>query len=278
MPRPAKRAWTFKTGGEVKSSPVVTDGKVLIGSYDSYLYALGVEGRESAVEGADRRLRPRHAGRRRRVAYCRLRRDPPRHPRVADGKEVLKLSSGAYTGASPLIVAGRAYYGTYDNEVLGRRSRDQEGCLALQAPRPRSFPFYSSAASPAARSSSAGATSWSTRSIARRARRRGRSRRARGSTRRRSSPAGVSTWDRRRQALRARRGDRQEPVRVRGGRPAVRVTGGGGRPAGHRIAGRQVVLPWGGATLGSRLGVRGARARSVRLQTLCRADDGSAVC
>ena len=38
--------------------------------------------------------------------------------RVSDGKELFNISSGAYTGASPAIVDGRAYYGTYENEVL----------------------------------------------------------------------------------------------------------------------------------------------------------------
>src|SRR6476619_507718 len=34
-----KAAWTFKTDGEVKSSPVVIGDTVLVGSYDSNLYA-----------------------------------------------------------------------------------------------------------------------------------------------------------------------------------------------------------------------------------------------
>ena len=42
-PRRGKAAWTFKTGGEVKSSPVVAGDRVLIGSYDTYLYALGAK-------------------------------------------------------------------------------------------------------------------------------------------------------------------------------------------------------------------------------------------
>src|SRR5205814_1009828 len=33
-------AWTFTTGGEIKSSPVITGDVVLIGSYDTHLYAL----------------------------------------------------------------------------------------------------------------------------------------------------------------------------------------------------------------------------------------------
>ena len=38
-----KAAWTFKTDGEVKSSPVVAGDSVLIGSYDSNLYALAAK-------------------------------------------------------------------------------------------------------------------------------------------------------------------------------------------------------------------------------------------
>ena len=53
--------------------------------------------------------------------------------RIADGKEVLTMSSGAYTGASPAIVDGRAYFGTYENEVLAVDLKSQEDRLALQA-------------------------------------------------------------------------------------------------------------------------------------------------
>src|SRR6478736_312538 len=35
-----KVRWTFKTGAEIKSSPVVSGDRVLIGSYDGHLYAL----------------------------------------------------------------------------------------------------------------------------------------------------------------------------------------------------------------------------------------------
>ena len=34
------RAWTFETGAEIKSSPVVHEGVVLVGSYDAHLYGL----------------------------------------------------------------------------------------------------------------------------------------------------------------------------------------------------------------------------------------------
>ena len=65
--------------------------------------------------------------------------------RVADGKEVYQIDAGAYTGASPLIAGNRAYFGTFNNEVLAfdlsRRRR-----LWRYAPEDRQFPFYSSAA------------------------------------------------------------------------------------------------------------------------------------
>ena len=54
--------------------------------------------------------------------------------RVSDGKEVFTLSSGAYTGASPAILDGRAYYGTYENEVLGVDLKTRKIVVDLQAP------------------------------------------------------------------------------------------------------------------------------------------------
>src|SRR5262245_16117723 len=33
-------AWTFQTGGPVRSSPVVADGSLFVGSHDGHLYAL----------------------------------------------------------------------------------------------------------------------------------------------------------------------------------------------------------------------------------------------
>jgi outer membrane protein assembly factor BamB len=140
-----KAAWTFKTRTEVKASPVVTAGKVLVGSYDQHLYALDArtgakawafetEGQVHAtaavaqgmalVTGCDALLRA---------------------IRVADGRELFHVSSGGYTGASPAVAGERAYYGTFECEVL---------CVDLAArkvlwrykPAQRQFPFYSSAA------------------------------------------------------------------------------------------------------------------------------------
>ena len=81
--RDGKAAWTFETEGEIKSSPVVSDGKVLIGSYD------GISTR-STRRAASRSWTRAHRGLRARarrpspngVAYHhRLRRDVSRHSR-----------------------------------------------------------------------------------------------------------------------------------------------------------------------------------------------------
>ena len=37
---PLSLSWTFKAGGPVESSPAIADGRVFIGSDDSYVYAL----------------------------------------------------------------------------------------------------------------------------------------------------------------------------------------------------------------------------------------------
>ena len=38
--------------------------------------------------------------------------------RVATGREAFQIHSGAYTGASPALHEGNAFYGTFNNEVL----------------------------------------------------------------------------------------------------------------------------------------------------------------
>ena len=38
--------------------------------------------------------------------------------RITDGKEMHQIDSGSYTAASPALVGGFAYYGTFDNQVL----------------------------------------------------------------------------------------------------------------------------------------------------------------
>jgi outer membrane protein assembly factor BamB len=142
-------AWTFKAKTQIKASPVVVSGKVLVGSYDQTVYALdartgrlawsfetegqvhstaGVDGGLVYVTGCDAFLRAL---------------------RVADGKEMFRVASGAYTGASPALSNGRAFYGTFENEVI---AVDLTGRKVVWRYRPeRQFPFYSSAAVAAGR-------------------------------------------------------------------------------------------------------------------------------
>jgi outer membrane protein assembly factor BamB len=65
--------------------------------------------------------------------------------RVSDGTLLFEVSSGAYTGASPAMVAGMAYYGTFNNDVLALDLHAKKILWRYENPQ-RQFPFYSSAA------------------------------------------------------------------------------------------------------------------------------------
>ena len=143
--RDGKPAWTFKAKTEIKASPVVTEGRVLVGSYDQHFYALDAKTGALAwafeTEGQVHATASVAEG----LAYVTGCDALLRAIRVADGQEMFHVSSEAYTGASPTLVGDRAYYGTFENEVL---------CVDLKAkkiawrykPTERQFPFYSSAA------------------------------------------------------------------------------------------------------------------------------------
>jgi outer membrane protein assembly factor BamB len=64
--------------------------------------------------------------------------------RIAAGREVYQIEAGAYTAASPLVDGGRAYFGTFNNEVLAF-DLERKRRLWRYAPEDRQFPFYSSA-------------------------------------------------------------------------------------------------------------------------------------
>jgi outer membrane protein assembly factor BamB len=137
--------WTFKTGSEIKSSPVVEGDKVLIGSYDTHLYALSVKTGEPVWKfqtTAQVHSTPGIANGVTFIAGC----DEIFHAiRIADGKEVYQIASHAYTGASPALTPTMAYFGTFDNQVLGVSLTQKKVLWRYEHPQ-RKFPFYASPA------------------------------------------------------------------------------------------------------------------------------------
>ena len=140
-----QKYWAFKTGTEIKSSPVVVGDRVLIGSYDQYLYCLSTRNGEVLWKfktNAQVHATPSVAGGLVFLAGC----DGLfRAIRLADGKEEFRLPFDAYTAASPALRNSGAFFGTFDNEVLGVNLQNRSiGWRYTNSE--RQFPFYSSAA------------------------------------------------------------------------------------------------------------------------------------
>jgi len=138
-----RAVWTFKTNGEVKSSPVVVGDRLLIGSYDEHLYCIGA-GNGSLI-WKFRTQGPVHckSGVSNGVAHIAGCDETFRAIRITDGRELYHVASGAYTGASPALVGGVAYYGTFNNEVIAVSLRTHRIVWRYQN-RKRQFPYYSS--------------------------------------------------------------------------------------------------------------------------------------
>jgi outer membrane protein assembly factor BamB len=143
--RDGQSAWKLQTGAEIKSSPVITGDRLLVGSYDGSLYC--VEARTGALQwkfhtnnyvhctpGVSEGLTF--------IASC----DEAFHAiRISDGVEVFQVASGGYNAASPTIAGKTAYFGTFNNEVLGISLTTRRVLWRYEHP-VRHFPFYSSAA------------------------------------------------------------------------------------------------------------------------------------
>lgn len=143
--RDGQRRWTFKTTSEIKSSPVLVNDLVLIGSYDGYLYAL--ESRTGKLRWKFQTQGMVHAtpavqdG----LLYIAGCDEMFRAIRVADGKQVYHIPAGAYTAASPVVDGERAYFGTFNYEVLALDLKRRRILWRYSDPN-RQFPYYSSAA------------------------------------------------------------------------------------------------------------------------------------
>lgn len=139
------KAWTFETRSEIRASPVIHEGRVLIGSYDQFLYAL--DAKTGARVWSFETEGPVHAtcavadG----LTYVAGCDGELRAIAVEDGTQAFSISSGGYTGASPALEGQRAYYGTFENEVLGV-DLETRRILWRYMHEDRQFPYYSSAA------------------------------------------------------------------------------------------------------------------------------------
>lgn len=137
--------WSYKTGGEIKSSPVIVGDRVLIGSYDGYLYCFQirdgktlwrfhtenfVHGTPAVVDGVAW------------FAGC----DEIFHGiRISDGKEVVSMPAGGNTAASAAFDGQVAFFGNFNNEVVGLDLKAKRRKWLYTNPT-RQFPFYSSPA------------------------------------------------------------------------------------------------------------------------------------
>jgi outer membrane protein assembly factor BamB len=138
-----RAVWTFKTNGEVKSSPVVAGDRLLIGSYDEHFYCLNAS--SGSLIWKFRTQGPVHctAGISNGIAHIAGCDETFRAIRISDGRELFRVASGAYTGASPALVGRTAYYGTFNNEVIAVNLTTRRIRWRYQNRR-RQFPYYSS--------------------------------------------------------------------------------------------------------------------------------------
>ena len=109
---------------------------MLIGSYDTHLYALDRRDRQAAVEAADRRPGARHAGGpERHRLHRRLRRALPRRPRRRRQGAVRDSARARTPARRRRSTASRAYVGTFDDEVLALDLQTREDRVALSRSR-----------------------------------------------------------------------------------------------------------------------------------------------
>ena len=124
---------------------MVIEDLVLIASYDEHLYAVAKDSGE--LRWKFQSQGPLHStpGFSGGLAYVTGCDSILRGINLENGTEKIQIDSGAYTAASPALVDGVAYYGTFNNEVLAVDLA--KGTVNWRYEHDvRHFPFYSSAA------------------------------------------------------------------------------------------------------------------------------------
>ncbi|HUN80605.1 MAG TPA: PQQ-binding-like beta-propeller repeat protein, partial [Phycisphaerae bacterium] len=153
-----REKWTYKTGAEIISSVNCFEDRALFGSYDGFLYCLDVktgkeiwkfetEGKVHATPGIWIDMRHvAHAI----IAGCDAR---MRAIRISDGKQAAEVEIGGYCGSSPAMLGGRAFVGTFSNQIVGVDLRTGDSSPPASAKLmwtfenpDRQFPYLSSAA------------------------------------------------------------------------------------------------------------------------------------
>ena len=140
-----KGLWTYRTGGEIISSATAHEGRVIFGSYDQFLYCLNADDgslvwkleTEGYVHGT-----PAIWGERVLVAGCD---GLLRMVNAVGGDEVSRVELYDYVAASVAVRNGRAYAGTFGNQVLGMDLRAAKVLWRYEHPS-RKFPYYASPA------------------------------------------------------------------------------------------------------------------------------------
>ena len=121
---PVKPAWKFQTGGKVRSSPVIADGTVYVGSDSGQLFALDLATgtkKWSAKIGSRVRSAPAVAGG---IVVCGADDGVMRAFAAADGKPKWEFRTGGPILASPTVVGERVVFGSSDHRCYCVRLAD----------------------------------------------------------------------------------------------------------------------------------------------------------
>ncbi len=139
-----KLVWTFETSGEIIAGANFTKDRILIGSHDSTLYCLELDGKKAWELKIDGPVNGAAAviGDRTFVAGC----DSILH--VVDtttGKSLGTVDLGGQAAATATVTDDRVYVGTMTNQVIAVDWKRLKKVWEFEAPK-RQQPFYGSAA------------------------------------------------------------------------------------------------------------------------------------